>query len=178
MKTIIALTLLCSCLVAGAQTPIPAPDGQTFPQTVVQYFTSHNTNLHTFDTDKLEVNIGADYVNNINTASSLGVQYLPKRWLLVESITKNAGIAGTILSQQAGAGVTVNYYDVRLSAILDLGYDFSFRRGFAEPRFEAKKAATDNTFFGVSIGPKIFFDQRKSESISPTFTVFTGFKLF
>ena len=72
---------------------------QTFLQTFQGYFLSFNTNLaSTFATDTIDIWTGMEYVNNQNTAASLGISYNAFKLSAVniglESVTRNAGING------------------------------------------------------------------------------------
>lgn len=149
-----------------------------FTSEVASYFTTINTNLVTFTPSRrFDLWTGAEYVNGLNVADSLGLSYKPLAlastiYLQVESVTKNAGIAGTILSQQAGVGLAKVYYDVQIEGYVDGGYSFLNKEGFGELGVRAKKAMTQNTYTGLGLS---FDFSSQHTSTRPNVVIFAGF---
>ncbi len=160
---------LCGLLSARAQTNAPPATPQSFVTSVQSYFTSFDTNSTTFSNRKFDLWTGMDYVQGVNTAASLGLEYQISSGFAVESVTRNAGIAGIILSQQGGIGYSIVHYDTKITGYLDGGYDFDGKRTFAEIGVRAKKALSANTYLGIGIST------RYPGGRTPTFSVFTGF---
>lgn len=166
--------------------PAPTPQG-TFFNSVAQFFTGFDTNSTTFLTDTVDIWAGADTVNNQNMAASLGIEFLPLHSssnsflaaLSVESVTRNATVAGTIVSEQAGFGYNFTHFDTRITGYLDGGYRFDTRQGYLAPGIRIKKALTENTYMGVGLELPIYLNHdngQPSGAPSPTPSVFTGFK--
>ena len=190
----LAAGLVAAALVTGglptaatAQTNTPATPEQTFFNSVAQYFSAFDTNSTTFATDMVNVWAGADTVNNQNLAASLGLEILPFRTstnavvsaLSLESVTRNATVAGTIMSEQAGLGYNVTHFDTRLTGYVDAGYRFDTRQGYVAPGLRVKKALTENTYAGVGLELPVYFSRGTGQSAgapSPTLSIFTGFK--
>jgi hypothetical protein len=162
----------------GATNAAPTP--QSFFTTVAGYFTAFNTNLTTFtDTNNFHGTVwaGADYQSGVNIASSLGVEYPFYKGLTFVSVTRNADVAGTILSQQGDLAIAITHYDAQLSLGAGLGYCFAnvggLRPGLYGSVFaEAKKALTDNTFAGLRLEDDF---SGKTPNI-PVLSVFVGFR--
>jgi hypothetical protein len=153
---------------------------QQFYTTAFDYFTSFNTNLLTFQTNYHGCAwAGADYQSGVNVASSLGLEYGLYKSVSVASVTRNAAIAGTILSEEVAFGLNYTVYDTQLTGGAGIGDNFgtvgSTRSGFYGVIFaEAKKALSANTFAGARIEAEI---QGASKATTiPVFTVFVGFK--
>jgi hypothetical protein len=165
-----ALLAVFVALPASAQ-ETNVPPSTTFFQSVTGYFSSFNTNLLTFQLDRASVWASVDWQSGVNVSASLGLEYrLGKSALSLESVTRNANIAGTIVGQQAGLGLNFTVHDVRLTGYVDGGYDFTKDKMFCEIGARAKKALTDHTFIGVGIGARI-----QKQSPAPVFSIFTGF---
>ena len=171
---------------APAQTNGGSPQG-TFYNSVAQYFSAFDTNSTTFTTDTFDLWAGADTVNNQNLAASLGLEILPFRSssnsvisvLSCESVTRNATVAGTIVSEQAGFGYNLTHFDTRLTGYVDAGYRFDTRQAYITPGLRVKKALTENTYAGVGIELPVYFNHGVGQSAgapAPTLSVFTGFK--
>lgn len=183
MKNKIASILLIaglslSAFTVNAQTTNNPPPPAFF-DTALTYFTAFNTNLTTFSIDRGSVWAGADYVSGVNVSSHIGFSYnlgssTPGNGFHLESVTRNAGIAGTILSQQAGAGYHVSLYDARISATLAGGYDWNARAAFIAPTIDIRKAMTQRTFAGLRMDVPIMF-RHGSGNYVPRVGVFTGF---
>ncbi len=167
--------------------PAPAAPEQSFFNSVAQYFSAFDTNSTTFATDTFDLWAGADTVNNQNLAASLGLEILPFRTstntfasaLSLESVTRNATVAGTIVSEQAGFGYNLTHFDTRLTGYVDAGYRFDTRQGYVAPGLRVKKALTENTYAGVGLELPVYFTHGAGQSTgaaSPTLSIFTGFK--
>lgn len=171
MKKFLTITLLAASTFVGySQTNTPG-----FFSSVENYFTSFNTNLTTFSSEKLEVWAGADYQQNYNVSSSLGLEYKPFNNIIkLESVTRNAGIAGTILSQQAGVGVAMSLHDVEFGAYVDGGYQFDKKAPFIALSAEVKKALTENTYAGLRLESD--FELKAGKQQIPILSVLWGFK--
>src|SRR5580658_503270 len=86
---------------------------QNFFQTAANYFTSANTN-YTWTGNTLEVAGGADYMSSVTWANYLDAQYDIGRFDISAKM-RNAGIAGTVDSAEAGIGYTlISYYSIKL----------------------------------------------------------------
>lgn len=168
-------TLDCS-----AQSSATNSAPQQFYTTAFDYFTSFNTNLPTFQTNYHGCAwAGADYQSGVNIASSLGLEYGLYKSVSVESVTRNAAIAGTILSEEVALGVNYTVYDTQLTGGAGVGDNFasvgSTKSGLYGVIFaEAKKALTQTTFAGTRLEAEIQ-GAGKAATI-PVLTVFVGFK--
>jgi hypothetical protein len=164
------LTLLA--LGAHAQTNLLAAP-QNFFQTAAGYFTSANTN-YTWTGNTLEVAAGADYMSSVNWANYLDAQYDLGRFAL-EAKMRNAGIAGTVDSAEAGIGYTlVSYYSVKLEAGIDGGYDLERNAALIEPKLTLRDKLTPNTFLGLSLSLPIWTGGRPMNNV-PDIGIETGF---
>jgi hypothetical protein len=164
----------------------PAQSGNTnsapqqFYTTAFDYFTSFDTNLLTFQTNYHGCAwAGADYQSGVNVASSLGLEYGLYKSVSVESVTRNAAIAGTILSEEVALGLNYTVYDTQLTGGAGIGDNFagvgSTKSGLYGVIFaEAKKALSENTFAGTRIEAEI--QGASKAGMIPVFTVFVGFK--
>jgi hypothetical protein len=176
----LALSLV-NCPSAIAQTTNAVPTVPSFFTTVQSYFTSQNAAFtNCFGGSKrFDVWTGAEYLDGLNVDASLGLEY--KAWsfgtnsptsLSMESVTKNAGIAGTILAQQAGVGFNYVLVDTKLTAYVDGGYSFLNKESYAEIGIRAKKALTPNTYLGLGLSLDI---SAHNTSKRPNIVIFTGF---
>lgn len=178
LKSILAIIVSILAIAVGVQgqTTNQTPQG-TFFGSVKTYFTSFDTNSTTFGTNStFDVWAGADYQNNLNFANSIGIEYKVGSLLSLESVTRNAGIAGTILSQQVGLGLNKTVYDTKLTGFIDGAYDFQLGRPYISPGLRVKKALTDHTFAGIGIEVPFYFKGGSSgRQVNPVVTLFTGF---
>lgn len=172
--------------IAGQVNAPPAPTNApptpgTFLGSVLGYF-SNTSDLQTFQTnDTLDIWTGAEYVNNLNTAATLGFSY--NIWKQaqadpfgfgLESQTRNAGVAGTILSQGIGINVQKVYRDIKLEAFAEGEKNFVLNTFDAEVGVRIFKALTDNTFGGFGVSE---FIGGGGTSKVPNFLVFLGAKM-
>ena len=160
---------------SGGTTTINNP--QSFFGSVGGYFTSSNTNLPFKGT--AEIALGMAYQSGVNIASDFDARYkfalTPNSGILLESVTRNAGVDGVIVSEQAGIGyyyLPVSTPDLELSAGLLGGYRFDVSQGAITAYFDARKSLTENTFAGVRIAYE--YDGSASPG-SPVLTAYTGF---
>lgn len=178
ISSLFAIIALLAFMPAKAQTNGPS----TFFQTAESYVTSFNISLtNTFGPAKrIEVWAGVEQNQGNNTAADFGVE--ADLWTLSqsasstmllggESVTKNAGIAGTILAQQGGVNLKYIHWDTQFEGYIDGGYDFFNKRPYGEPGLRIKKALTDNTFAGVSISIPI----ERGWKGTPNLLFLTGF---
>lgn len=178
MKKYHAIILLLAglCASASAQTTTNTPP--SFFDTALGYFSSFNTNLTTFQTDRGSVWAGADYVSGVNVSSHLGFSYnlsgTTGNGFHLETVVRNAGVAGTILSWQGGPGYHVSLYDARISATLTGGYDFNARAAYVAPTIDLRKAMTQRTFLGLRMDVPVYL-RHGSGNYVPRVGVFTGF---
>ena len=165
-------------------TPTNAPPTPgNFLQSVILYFSSPGTN-QTFQTnDTFDIWTGAEYVNNLNTAATLGISW--NAWhfapsttggmcLGVESQTRNAGIAGTILSQGIGVNIQKVWYDTKLEGFFEGEKNFAINKYCGELGVRIFKALTPNTFAGFGISEFMFGG---ATSKVPNMLVFAGAKM-
>jgi opacity protein-like surface antigen len=160
---------------SGGTTTISNP--QSFFGTVGSYFTTSNTNLPF--KGKAEIGLGLAYQSGVNIASDFDARYkfavTTNSGVILESVTRNAGVGGIIVSEQAGVGY---YYipsatpDIELSAGLLGGYRFDVSQGAFTAYLDARKSLTANTFAGVRLAYE--YDGSASPS-SPVLTAYTGF---
>ena len=181
--TFILTALLC--LSSKAQTNPP-----TFFNSVESYFSSFNTNLDTtFANERLELAIGVDSIQGGSTpiANSLRISYNvyhPTNGataISLENVVDNSGIAGTIVSEQFGAGLSFIVHDTKLTLYADALYDFNPHQSLnhkgklttdsafgGEVGLRVQKALTIHTFAGIGIGAVIPINEQKVQA-------FTGF---
>jgi len=192
IRSFVLLGALCvSALIPGvsrAQTNGPA-DGNFF-SSVTGYFTSFNTNLEAdVSAARGQLWTGADSLQggNVPLANSLGLSYniyqpsnSPVR-IGFESVTRNSGVAGTIVSEQLGPDLKLIVHDVTITLAADPFYDFAAQdtlnakgktvrasRIGAEVDLRLQKQLTAHTFAGTGIGVQI----PKNRQI---FQIFAGF---
>jgi hypothetical protein len=160
---------------SGGTTTINNP--QSFFGSVGGYFTSSNTNLPFKGT--AEIALGMAYQSGVNIASDFDARYkfalTTNSGVLLESVTRNAGVDGVIVSEQAGIGyyyIPVSTPDLELSAGLLGGYRFDVSQGAFTAYLDARKSLTENTFAGMRIAYE--YDGSASPG-SPVLTAYTGF---
>jgi hypothetical protein len=160
-----------------ASSNAPSSSAESFFGTVGSYFTSSNPNLPIKGT--AEIALGLAYQSGVNIASDFDVRYKfalgTNSGVMVESVTRNAGIDGIIVSEQAGAAY---YYipaatpDMELSAGLLAGYRFDVSRVAFTAYLDARKSLTPNTFAGARLAYENDGDASPS---APVLTAYTGF---
>lgn len=177
MKKLMLIGLITALAVIGvnAQTNTPS---QAFYRTVMDYFTTFDTNSTTFIEERGSVWTGVDSISesDVSLANSLGISYkLGKTAISAESVLRNSGVAGTLVSEQVGIGLNFVVYDAKLTLYGDAGYDFLLKdvkretdRLFGEIGLRAQKAMTKRTYAGASFGVQV----PESKQV---FSVFAGF---
>ena len=169
----LSLTALLACsLSAPAQTSptTPTTPTGTFIGTVQSYFASFNTNLDsTFGSERGSLWTSFDSIQggDVPLANSIGLSYdiypsaptngLRSTALALENVLRTSGVAGTVVSDQAGVSFSWMIHDVKLSAYADAGYGFaeSDKKFFGEIGMRALKALTPHTYAGVSLGVQL-----------------------
>jgi hypothetical protein len=177
MKKITSILLALSvCLLVStskAQTSTP-PTAGSFPETVLNYFKTFNTNLDsTFGSSKGTIWTGVDSLQGakVPLANNLGIAYDVVGNLSLESGTRNGGVAGTIISEQFGLGYSFIVHDTKLTVYADGGYNFDALgkdRFYGEIGLRVMKALTEHTFAGVGLGAQLPQNRQ-------VFSVFAGF---
>jgi hypothetical protein len=175
---------------ATAPAASDAPAGGSFFNSVEGYFASFNTNLDaSTSAARGSLWTGADSIQggNVALANSLGLSYnlyqpsnSPVR-IGFESVTRNSGVAGTLVSEQAGPELKFIIHDVTLTAYADGLYDFAAQdtknakgktvsadRIGVEIGLRLQKQLTEHTFAGTGIGARLPKNQQ-------VFQVFAGF---
>lgn len=153
---------------------IPTPD--SFITSVEKYFSSQNTNAAEavqFDTVRGTIWTGAEYQSGVNIDSTLCIEYRPFTNLSVGSLTRNAGIAGTIDGEQIDLGWNINKFDTQLTLGVGGGYDFYHKDGVVAVYGEIKKALTAHTFAGMRLEEDLNF--HGGTPPVPIVGVFAGF---
>jgi hypothetical protein len=161
--------------VTGGTNTINNP--QSFFGTVGSYFTTSNTNLPFRGT--AEVALGLAYQSGVNIASDFDARckfaVTTNSGVILESVTRNAGVNGVIVSEQAGAGwyyIPVPTPDIELTAGVLAGYRFNAAQVAFTAYLDARKSLTQNTFAGIRLGYE--FDGAASPN-APVLTGYTGF---
>jgi hypothetical protein len=166
------LWLLLTHFTVDAQTNTAAP-AENFFQTAENYFTSANTNYN-WTSNTLEMAVGADYMSSVNWANYVDAQYDIGRFA-IETKMRNAGIAGTVDSTEAGIGYApIEYYSVKLEAGIEGGYDLERNAVLIEPKLTLRDKLTPNTFLGISISLPIWANGKPINNV-PDVGIETGF---
>jgi hypothetical protein len=142
----------------AAQTNTP----QSFFTTATSWLTSQDTNSTTFLSDTVDLWAGADYQSGVAMDANFGAEVPIYKSIAVESVTRNAGIAGTIVSQQAGLCFNIVHYDIKFLAGLDFGYSFVQKDEFVAPFLQLEKAMTQNTFAYIRLEQQFFLSRASS----------------
>ena len=146
---------------------------QNFFQSVGNYFTSANTN-YTWASNTWEVAVGADYMSSVNWANYVEAQFDIDRFD-IEAKVRNAGIAGTVDSAQAGIGYSlIEFYSIKLEAGIDGGYDLDRNAAIFEPRLTLRDKLTPNTFLGISLSLPVWTNGKPMNNV-PDIGIETGF---
>jgi hypothetical protein len=175
-----SLCLLAASFTAQAQNPLNSEPPSTnvspeqnFFQSVGNYFTSANTN-YTWASNTLEVAVGADYMSSVNWANYVEAQFDINRFDIGAKV-RNAGIAGTVDSAQAGIGYSlIEFFSVKLEAGIDGGYDLERNTVIFEPRLTLRDKLTPNTFLGISLSLPIWTNGKPMNNV-PDIGIETGF---
>jgi hypothetical protein len=165
-------------LVATAKSQeLSTNEPSTFIATVGNYFSSSNPNLPI--AGHAEIALGMAYQSGVNIASDFDARYKiaisTNSGVILESVTRNAGIDGIIVSEQAGVGF---YYipegtpDIELSAGLLGGYRFDNSTAAFTAYVDIRKSLTQNTFAGLRLAYE--YDGQDAPN-APVLTAYTGF---
>ncbi len=149
----------------------------SFIGTVGNWFTSANTNLPV--RGRGEVSLGMAYQSGVNIASDFSVRFkFPlsvRSGVFAETVTRNAGINGIIVSEQIGMGgylIPASSPDIELSAGLLGGIRMDQHTAAFTLYGDARKMLTPNTFAGL----RLAYEQDGAAIPSaPVLTVCTGF---
>jgi hypothetical protein len=175
--------MVASVAPASAQSTTNNPPSTSTPTTPADffnslggYFTSVNTNL-TWTNKPASIWTGVNYQAGVNTSAELGASY--DLWKLgangaisPEGIFRNAGVAGTIVSGQAGAGISLFHYDLKVTGYLDGGYNVPAGSGFVEFGARLEKKMTVSTHAGLGLAwQKLFHGPTQN---TPTVTAHLG----
>lgn len=158
--------------------PVPTP--QTFIQSVEGYFSSFDTNSHTFGTNApWQMWTGVAYQNGINLGAQVGIEGNPiSKWpaLTLGSVSTLAATVGTIAQEEFDLGYSIVHYDTRLT--LGAGAVDTFHGGTGPSGIKGsiyasvEKALSANTFAGIRV-EGLFGGGSKANV--PMFGVFGGF---
>jgi len=133
----------------------------SFFGTVSGYFTSFNPTLTNTFTAKTTLWTGVDSQQGSGSSlvNEIGASYNAYGPLSIESITRDGGVAGTLVSQQIGLGLNFTVVDTRLTLYADAGYKLDSPSGskfqdniYGEIGIRVAKALTEHTFAWVGIG--------------------------
>jgi hypothetical protein len=169
------LALSASLAIAQAQTnSIPTP--QTFFQTAEGYLTSFNQD-YTWESNRLEIAVGADYQSGLQWANDLEAQYdVNGGNFILGARMRNAGIGGIVEMGEAKVGYSIaTYFDTRVEASLYGGYDNQYNCAVVEPELDLRKKLTENTFAGIYISEPIFIQKQTDHEFVPNIGIETGF---
>ena len=172
----VALTIIFGCQPARSQTNSVTPP-QSFFGSVGNYLTSSDTNLPAMST--IEVSLGAAYQGGVNVSSDIDLRYkiggaTATSGFYIESDTDNAGIAGIIVSEEAGFGYFIVKNDIEVSAGIRGGYRFDESNGVIGANVRVLKMMTVNTYSGLELA--VEFSGNNTAARVPRVNVFTGFK--
>jgi hypothetical protein len=178
-----SVLLAASVAPASAQSATNNPPSTSSPTTPADffsglgsYFTSVNTNL-TWTNTPASLWTGVNYQAGVNTSAELGASYdlwkpSPAFALAPEGIVRNAGVAGTVVSGQAGAGISLFHYDLKVTGYLDGGYNSPLNSGFVEFGARLEKKMTVSTHAGIGLAwQKLFHGPAQN---TPTVTAHLG----
>ncbi len=165
----VAAIVCAGALCASAQTlpdptnapPVPTSPGNFF-SSVMGFFSSFDTALDpTFGQSRGQAWTGVDAINGgpASLANEIGLSYDFYRTtpttnstlfaVSAESVTRNGGVTGTLISEGVGVGLSFIVHDVRLTGYLDglYNFDHSYSSQFgAEFGLRAEKALGLHTF--------------------------------
>lgn len=172
VKTVAILATLITAFAASGQSQTNTPTTGTFVDSLIAYGTTSNTNFN-FDTVKLDIETGYRQAVGTGASSFTKFGYYVTPAIQLDASIGYFGIGSPINSFEAGIGYALyQYYDVRITANLDFGYDDNQRAAVIEPGIEAKKKLTKNTY--ASIGLYLPYFVGKPFNTSPTLTTGVG----
>lgn len=179
-KLFTILAFVSISLAARAQVStnaMPPMDSSGFIHSVGGYFSSFNPDLPF--TGVGEIAIGMAYQSGVNIASDLDLRFdvynigTNGLGIFAESVTRNAGVAGVIVSEQAGGGILYRHIDTELSAGVLGGYRFDTGGPAVTIYADVRKMMTENTYSGLRLAAEI---DGRAQNNSPVITAYTGFK--
>ena len=143
------------------------------------YLSSSNPNLPVHG--QFELGLGMAYQSGVNIGADLNIRWKPTFADLstnygvgFESVTRNAGIAGTVVSEMVGPFI---YYqptslpDAEVSAGIDGGYSLLDRGAACTGYIQVLKMATPNTYLAARIAIE---EDAGLVSPAPVLTAYTG----
>lgn len=152
MKKLIALlSLVClSTFGQGIQTgELPH---QTFWNTFVDYFTSFNTNLDgTFANHRGEIFAGPIIQEGAHNGEALGLSYRLYKDFSLESMSVFADVTGRLDTQCLGIGYSYVIHDIKLTALVEGGWEFETSKLNAVFALRAQKALSEHTSAGIEL---------------------------
>ncbi len=154
----------------------------SFMGSVGLYFSSSNPSLPI--KGSAEVSLGMAYQAGVNIASDFGIRYKfgasttnGSSGFFAESVTRNAGVAGVIVSEELGGGyyiIPASTPDIELSGGVLGGYRFDTEAGAATIYADVRKSLTPNTFAGVRLAYE-WDSIHATAQATPVLTAETGF---
>lgn len=134
----------------------------SFIQSFEGYFVSFNTNAAQaaqFENVRGTIWTGAEYQSGVNIDSVLGIEYEPwtNKNLFIGSVTRNAGIAGVIVSQEIDFGIHIKKFDTEIGLGVGGGFDFAHHSGMGDIFADIKKSVTAHTFAGLRLTEMLNF---------------------
>ncbi len=170
-KSVLLTTLLTLALAfqIKAQTNSAPPTFPGIGTTLSAWFTSQNTNLAWQD---ITVWDGPVYLNNVNIANELGGSCDLWRsgtntssilFAALEGRTRQAGIAGTFVSQNLGGEFGWMTYDIRLGCYLDGVYRNDITVGDAHTRLGVELGAFADKKISANSGLGFFMSYQSGQ---------------
>lgn len=175
-KSILLAALLAVPVITNAQTTTNAPPTGLVDlgNTVLGWLTTFNTNLDsTFGSQRFDLWTGVSSIQGgpVPLVNDLGISYdlwrgsgstnsvaLPA--LSIENVIRDGGVAGTLVSEQPGLGLSIIVHDVRLTLYVDAVVDLASKnikfgdRLDGEVGIRAAKALGTHFWTGVGMGAR------------------------
>ncbi|MBU6410559.1 MAG: hypothetical protein KGR98_09240 [Verrucomicrobia bacterium] len=166
-------------LLSAFSLPLPALADATNQTAQPDFISTAGQWLSTIDyakswpSNETDVAVGGLWQNNVNWANYIGAQKNFGR-LALNARMDNAGVAGTILRAQAGAGYRLlQRGDLVADALLDAGYDRPSRAAYVEPEVLMRKQLAHGAF--AELGLTYDFMLRGGQPSYPGLMLGTGF---
>ncbi len=146
------------------QASLTPPDGGSFGQSVVGYFTAFNTNLvDTFQSKnggKIWTGVDSMQGGTVPLANSLGISKRVYKLIGIESVTRTSGVQGGLVSEQVGFNINYDVQDTELTGYFDGGYNLYTttarnERLYGEIGLRIQKALTEHTYGGIGAGVQV-----------------------
>ena len=159
--------LIAICLLAtfGAMAQSATNNLPTNPVDALSQATSWITSVDTNKTwlnSPVDIWTGANFQSGLQTSSELGGSY--DAWststntaLAPELLFRNAGIAGTLVSAQAGIGWSIFHYDLKLTPYASGGYSVAKNCGTMEAGVRLKKKVANSSSVGLGLSYPYYF---------------------